>query len=128
MTKLRSEGIITTPRLITTTIKHLLKEKQNIKNQRNGNYRGKYLPKTKTVLGDKYQTNPEENGKCPICLAEPIKFSKHHITPRAKGGTDNFANIVRVCKGCHDKLEEYADKDIYYSPQLATQIRLTQGD
>jgi len=78
------------------------------------------------------QTNRELNkphnngiGYCPICL-NLAPTSKHHIVPRSNNGKDENRNIIKVCKHCHDILEEYADKGIYYSPELARKIRLTE--
>lgn len=72
-----------------------------------------------TLLNEKLKT-----GVCPICFTKPIIFSKHHIIPKSQYGTDDYKNIINVCKHCHDILEEYADNGIYYSPELARIIRL----
>ena len=41
--------------------------------------------------------------KCFICKSTPT--SRHHITPRTKGGTDESRNMIYVCNKCHDKIE-----------------------
>ena len=29
----------------------------------------------------------------------------HHLVPRSKGGSDDEANLITLCTGCHDKLQ-----------------------
>ena len=31
----------------------------------------------------------------------------HHIVPRSKGGTDEFSNLVTLCKECHDVIHGF---------------------
>lgn len=42
---------------------------------------------------------------CQVCLADgrPTPATAvDHITPKAKGGTDDPANLQAICKPCHD--------------------------
>ena len=42
--------------------------------------------------------------KCPVCgIEKPMeKLTKHHIHPRSLGGPTDLANLVLVCRACHD--------------------------
>lgn len=60
---------------------------------------------------------------CPICLILPA-ISPHHIVPRNQDGSEASINKVMLCEPCHNIVEEYADRGIYYSPELARRIRL----
>ncbi len=42
---------------------------------------------------------------CPACGKER-PLSRHHIIPRAKGGSDKSWNIILLCLQCHDDFEE----------------------
>ena len=61
---------------------------------------------------------------CPVCRRNPAT-SPHHIKPRAEGGTNGKKNIVDLCKGCHDIVEEiYDNMGVGYSLRLVKLIRL----
>ena len=64
------------------------------------------------------------NGYCPVCK-ENLAISPHHVKPRAEGGTDSPRNIVKLCKRCHDIIEEiYSQTGIRYSSKLIKLVRL----
>ena len=37
-------------------------------------------------------------------------LSIHHIIPRREGGTDDFDNLILLCKPCHDEIEPEWEK------------------
>lgn len=47
--------------------------------------------------------------KCPVCGDEkPMdKLTKHHIHPRSLGGPTDLANLVLVCRACHDNVHQF---------------------
>lgn len=49
---------------------------------------------------------------CYFC-DETACLEEHHIVPRRFGGSDDSANLVRVCPTCHRKLESLYDKRFY---------------
>ena len=90
-------------------------------------------PVVKIKLGttsSRHWTGPayvgSELGVCPICFKELGETTRpHHIVPRSQGGSDDLRNLVYLCGRCHNLVESYADKRIYYTPALALKIRLT---
>jgi 5-methylcytosine-specific restriction endonuclease McrA len=61
-----------------------------------------------------------QRGKCAICK-EPLQIGDmevHHITPRSKGGKDNYVNLALVTADVHklihaidpDTIEKYLEK------------------
>lgn len=38
---------------------------------------------------------------CANCEAINVRFHRHHIVPRHRGGTDNATNIAILCHPCH---------------------------
>lgn len=34
----------------------------------------------------------------------------HHILPKSKNGSDQHANLISLCRGCHDAYHEYLSK------------------
>jgi hypothetical protein len=59
---------------------------------------------------------------CPIC--GDLANSTHHIKPRAEGGSSRSINRVKLCKRCHNIVEELTDKGLVYSPALISYIRI----
>lgn len=47
--------------------------------------------------------------KCPVCGDEkPVdKLTKHHIHPRSLGGPTDLANLVLICRACHDDVHHF---------------------
>ena len=47
--------------------------------------------------------------KCPVCGDEKDvqKLTKHHIHPRSLGGPTDLANLVLVCRSCHDNVHQF---------------------
>lgn len=60
----------------------------------NGNYKG---GKWKYIQG---QTRIRDSYKCAICGFDMVT-DIHHITPKSKGGTDNFDNLITLCPNHH---------------------------
>lgn len=61
---------------------------------------------------------------CPIC-GENVANSDHHVNPRSNGGTNASRNRVRLCKRCHDIVEEiYERTGLEYSSGLVVLIQL----
>ena len=121
--KLRvNDGIIVERHLVVIIINRIVSEKEHIKEQRRGKSYGKYLPHKVTAATNDVPTFARK--VCPVCLKPPTKFSGHHMIPKSQKGVDEPRNMIYTCKHCHDILEEYADKEIYYSPELARKIRL----
>jgi len=65
-----------------------------------------------------------DNGRCLLCRAhEPLDV--HHRRARGMGGTkvrDRLANLVTLCRSCHDRIEAYPDQ------ARALGYRLDRGD
>jgi len=81
--------------------------------------------KTNTPITSRRKGSPTSvNKRCPICLMTK-RMSEHHIKPVSQGGLSHARNIIYVCSDCHDRLEEYADEGVYYTPSLGTKIRLS---
>ena len=47
--------------------------------------------------------------KCPVCGDEkPVeRLTKHHIHPRSLGGPTDLANLVLICRACHDDVHQF---------------------
>lgn len=47
--------------------------------------------------------------RCPVCRDEkPIdRLTKHHIHPRSLGGPTDLANLVLICRMCHDDVHHF---------------------
>lgn len=47
--------------------------------------------------------------KCPVCNeAKPLEsLTKHHIHPRSLGGPTDLANLVLICRACHDNVHQF---------------------
>lgn len=44
---------------------------------------------------------------CEICLAEgrvTLVEEVHHIVPVSKGGTNEWSNLMSLCRSCHTKI------------------------
>lgn len=63
---------------------------------------------------------------CPIC-GDPAN-SRHHLTTRAEGGSDNPRNLVWLCKPCHDVVEGiYGDTGVAFSCELLHGLRMKRN-
>lgn len=47
--------------------------------------------------------------RCPVCGdVKPVeKLTKHHIHPRSLGGPTDLANLVLICRACHDDVHHF---------------------
>ena len=45
-------------------------------------------------------------------------LEEHHIVPRRFGGSDEPANLVRLCPNCHERLERLYDNRFYLQLDL----------
>lgn len=45
-----------------------------------------------------------KQGPCRCCNA-PAPNELHHLVPRSHGGSDTEANLVPLCRGCHQLIE-----------------------
>lgn len=61
------------------------------------------------------------NDFCPLCLKQKDAFSPHHCIWTMEGGTDDYENLLQVCRTCHAILSfgnvedaEPKDKAAYY--------------
>jgi hypothetical protein len=57
------------------------------------------------------------NYYCPICLNQKREFDEHHCIWSSDGGTDEYFNMLRVCRTCHAVLtwgsvEDRVPKDL----------------
>lgn len=41
--------------------------------------------------------------KCKLCNKESNSLEVHHIVPRARGGTNDKNNLIKICIECHGK-------------------------
>lgn len=49
---------------------------------------------------------------CQLCKgkSQDLRLECHHIVPRTEGGTDIPANLIALCKTCHDQVHEGAKR------------------
>lgn len=40
-------------------------------------------------------------GRCHYCKRGPVSLTKDHVIPRARGGTNHYANLVPCCTPCN---------------------------
>lgn len=47
--------------------------------------------------------------RCPVCGDEKDLrlLTKHHIHPRSLGGPSDLANLVLICRACHDNVHQF---------------------
>ena len=47
--------------------------------------------------------------RCPVCGDEKgvEGLTKHHIHPRSLGGPTDLANLVLICRACHDDVHQF---------------------
>ena len=53
-------------------------------------------------------------GYCQVCHNQK-RLTKHHKTPKIKGGTNRKGNILLVCRKCHDDIhgmQKKGDNDV----------------
>lgn len=50
------------------------------------------------------QIQEAKQGPCRCCRA-PAPSELHHLVPRSQGGSDTEANLVPLCRGCHQLVE-----------------------
>lgn len=48
-----------------------------------------------------------KRGRCHYCKRGPLDLTKDHVIPRARGGTNHYANLVPCCGPCN--MEKSAD-------------------
>lgn len=53
----------------------------------------------------------EKLGACRVCC-DPNRVELHHLIPRSIGGGDVAANLVPLCRTCHDRItrREYLER------------------
>lgn len=81
------------------------------------------------VVFSKYSTslhNTNLDYVCPICFTcgESNKFEYHHVLAASLGGSDNYRNILSVCKTCHS-IMTMGDEElalIYHNTCLSHQM------
>jgi len=51
---------------------------------------------------------------CSLCSIETDEIDEHHIIPKEKGGSNNVANKIKICRDCHYKIHhpEWKDGDL----------------
>lgn len=84
-----------------------------------------YAPSQKNkIIGD-YETYFEKyckefNYQCQACRKKhrKMRLSLHHIIPVIEGGSNDYDNIILVCKECHNKIEEESLKYRSYNSIL----------
>ena len=77
------------------------------------------------MAGKKEVTATVKLRYCPIC--GEIAGSPHHVKPRSLGGTDDYRNIVWLCKPCHDIVEEIQEREqLEFCPDLVKRQRSEQ--
>jgi predicted HTH transcriptional regulator len=74
---------------------------------------------------------------CQKCGAEGgpkgnAKLEVHHITPVAKGGSDDLENLKTLCSDCHDSRHHSPEQDYFdaireHSPASTSEIADTVG-
>jgi hypothetical protein len=51
---------------------------------------------------------------CYICGEDtPSRLQEHHLVPKRHGGTDRKQNMVTLCAGCHQAVEQLYDDAFY---------------
>jgi len=48
-----------------------------------------------------YSTAKRKKGRCHYCKRGPVVLTKDHVIPRARGGTNHYANLVPCCGTCN---------------------------
>ncbi len=69
-----------------------------------------------------------DKNTCQSCRRKLNKYSvsAHHIIPRNRGGVAMVENLITLCKGCHDEIEElnFTKYDImYYKEDSKIQVK-----
>lgn len=122
--RLQSEGVVADSHFVVITVNRILAERRREKDEQRGKAYNKYSPRKKIATLKYHLGKPESGEICPVCLKPLVLFSSHHVIPRSQGGKDDSRNIIHMCGDCHDILESYTDRGIYYSPELVKQIQL----
>lgn len=65
-------------------------------------------------------TGPCESGMSPDCTGRAVH--SHHRKMRSQGGTDEDANLLRVCASCHGEIHNHPEKS-YNLGQLVKSYR-----
>ncbi len=72
----------------------------------------------------------ERKGACEVCgFACEFCLQVHHITPIAKGGTNESANLALLCANCHAAVEKmktaYWQRDVFSVYTDTQYVKLT---
>lgn len=59
------------------------------------------VPKRATKSSFRREIINAWDGACAYCGCEPEKITLDHVTPKAKGGTTDRANLVPACAECN---------------------------
>jgi 5-methylcytosine-specific restriction endonuclease McrA len=47
----------------------------------------------------------QRDGRCVECGAiEKQRLTAHHVVHKAKGGSDDYRNLITLCKDCHKNM------------------------
>jgi RNA-directed DNA polymerase len=74
------------------------------------------MMKVKELPASRQKIAKKQNGLCPVCkntLFNEEELHVHHKVPKAKGGKDNYGNLVLVHFFCHQHIhakEEVEDE------------------
>ena len=70
--------------------------------------------RTKRILfGEVKELWERQDGKCPNCKQgiTEMNWNRHHIQPKAQGGSDELNNLILVCSECHKQIHNPIYRD-----------------
>lgn len=67
---------------------------------------------------------------CPVCSESVAKLDRHHLTPKAMGGSNKSDNIFLLCRLCHEDVHEFFGRGHEYSgpTDATTLVAALQGE
>jgi RNA-directed DNA polymerase len=68
----------------------------------------------RTLFGKVKELWERQDGKCLNChqgITEESDWHKHHIQPKAQGGSDELDNLILVCTACHRQIHNSIYRD-----------------
>jgi RNA-directed DNA polymerase len=68
----------------------------------------------RTLFGKVKELWERQDGNCPNChqgITEESDWHKHHIQPKAQGGSDELDNLILVCTACHRQIHNSIYRD-----------------
>lgn len=75
--------------------------KKKIRKIENGTFRSGVSPEIRKYILDR---DSYCCGKCKSSYSDDKMMQVHHIVPVSDGGTDEFTNLITVCRNCHKKI------------------------